>query len=350
MPGHDIIVVGASAGGVEALLTIARNLPADLPAAVFIVLHIPAQSPSMLPLILRRVTSLAVEHPSDRAPIEHGHVYVAPPDHHLLVGHGFVRVIRGPRENRHRPAVDPLFRTAARFYGPRAVGVVLTGSLDDGTAGLQAIKRRGGVAIVQDPEEAFYPSMPRSAIAHVAVDHVLPLAAIAPMLSRIAREPAADEGAYPVPDDMDFESRLVAMDPAALASKERPGQPSEYSCPECGGVLHEIQDGPVVRFRCRVGHAFSTESVIAEQSTAQETALWTALNTLEESIILSRRLAEQAHVNGREWLEKRFREKMEEAQGHAETIRKVLLSYDTQPELAMIEPPEHQSGPGQPQA
>src|SRR5437588_6269412 len=167
MPGHDVIVIGASAGGVEALMALTGTLPRDLPAAVFVVLHIPAQSPSLLPSILSRVGSLKVVHATDGAKIEHGCIYVAPPDHHILLERGKVRVVRGPKENRHRPAVDPLFRSAALAYGPRVVGVILTGSLDDGTAGLLAVKRRGGIAVVQDPNEALYSSMPLNALTHV---------------------------------------------------------------------------------------------------------------------------------------------------------------------------------------
>src|SRR5947199_9158576 len=177
MSGHDIIVVGASAGGVEALVTLARSLKRNLQAAVFVVLHMPAQSPSLLPEILGRAGPLKAVQATDDMQIEPGHIYVAPPDQHMLMELGKVRVVRGPKENRHRPAVDPLFRSAALAYGPRVIGVILTGALDDGTAGLQAVKRRGGITIVQDPDEAFYPGMPLSALQHVQVDYTLPLAA-----------------------------------------------------------------------------------------------------------------------------------------------------------------------------
>ncbi len=211
MLGHDVIVVGASAGGVEALRGLVGSLPIDLPAAVFLVLHIPAQSPSLLPEILSRSGPLRALHPTNGEVIQHGLIYVAPPDHHLLLEDGFVRVVRGPRENRHRPAIDPLFRSAARAYGSRVVGVILTGSLDDGTAGLLAIKRRGGVAIVQDPDDALYSSMPRSALAHVDVDHVLVLSEIGPVLARLTREQAAVEKKHLVPKDMEMETKLAAM-------------------------------------------------------------------------------------------------------------------------------------------
>jgi two-component system, chemotaxis family, protein-glutamate methylesterase/glutaminase len=320
-----MIVIGASAGGVEALTTLVSGLPSDLPAAVFIVLHIPAQSPSLLPPILSRAGPLPAEHPADKTPIKYGRIYVAPPDHHLLVEEGLVRVVRGPKENRHRPAVDPLMRTAACSYGPRVVGVILTGSLDDGTAGLLAVKTRGGVAVVQDPEEALYPSMPRSALAHVAVDHCLPLKEISTLLARLASTAAADVASYPVPPGMALESKIAGMDMQALQSEERHGAPSTFSCPECNGVLYEVRDGELVRFRCRVGHAFSAETMMAEQSEALETALWMALNTLDEHATLSRRLLTQAQERGHDWLARRFTEKVEESEQRAAIIRQVLL-------------------------
>src|SRR5437016_12022670 len=196
MPGHDIIVVGASAGGVEALVTLARSLKRNLQAAVFVVLHMPAQSPSLLPEILGRAGPLKAVQATDDMQIEPGHIYVAPPDHHMLMELGKVRVVRGPKENRHRPAVDPLFRSAALAYGPRVIGVILTGALDDGTAGLLAVKRRGGIAIVQDPDEALYPSMPLSALANVEVDYRLPLSSIGPLLVHLASEQVEENGEY----------------------------------------------------------------------------------------------------------------------------------------------------------
>ena len=326
MSGHDVIVIGASAGGVEALATLVSALPADLPAAVFVVLHIPAQSPSLLPEILSRSGALRAIHPADNAVIQHGCIYVALPDHHLLVEEGHVRVVRGPKENRHRPAIDVLFRSAARAYGTRVVGVILTGSLDDGTAGLLAVKRRGGIAVVQDPDDALYASMPRSALAHVDMDYILPLPDIGPVVARLAREQAAEQEAYPVPKDMEMETKMAEMDVNALNNGESIGTPSVFSCPECGGVLWELHDENLLRFRCRVGHAYSVDSVLAGQSEAVEQALWAALKTLEENISLSRRMVKEAHGKGKDWLAKRFTEKWQQAEQHAAQIRRVLLN------------------------
>lgn len=186
---HDIVVIGASAGGLWALEELVADLPADLPAAVFIVVHISARFPSWLPHILQKFAKLPAVHAVDGAAIEAGHIYIAPPDRHLLVKPEYMRVVLGPKENRFRPAIDPLFRTAALAYGKRVVGVVLSGLLDDGTAGLIEIKEQGGVALVQDPQEAMFPSMPQSAIQHAAVDHILPVADIARVLVHLADQP-----------------------------------------------------------------------------------------------------------------------------------------------------------------
>src|SRR6266568_3799529 len=325
MPGHDIIVMGASAGGVEALMAVVRRLPHDLPAAVFIVLHIPAQSPSSLPHILGRSGRLEAVQATDGAAIEHGCIYVAPPDHHLLVEPECVRVTHGPKENHYRPAVDPLFRSAARAYGPRVVGVVLTGALDDGTAGLLAIKRRGGLAVVQDPDEALFPSMPRSALANVKVDYNLPISRIGPLLVGLVNEPAEEESAYPIPREMEIETRMAEMDMDTPHHDENVGTPSAFSCPECGGVLWELRDGELLRFRYRVGHAFSIESMIMGQSEVLEEALWIALKSLEESVSLSRRMAADARRRGQDWLAQQFEGKLHDAERHVMLIRQVLL-------------------------
>jgi two-component system, chemotaxis family, protein-glutamate methylesterase/glutaminase len=188
LSGHDIIVIGASAGGVKAMMTLVHALPAHFPASVFVVLHIPALKPSALPTILCRAGPLHAFHPLDHELIEQQLIYVAPPDCHLLVEVGQVRLSNGLKEKGTRPAIDPLFRSAAHAYGPRVVGVILTGVLDDGTAGLLAVKRSGGVAIVQDPDSALYPAMPRSAVSSVTVDYIVPLSDIAPLLVRIVAD------------------------------------------------------------------------------------------------------------------------------------------------------------------
>ncbi len=318
---HDIIVVGASAGGVEALAEFASRLPAGLPAAILIVLHMPAYGHSVLPDILNRRGPLPASHPKDGEPIEPGRIYVAPPDHHLLVREGRILLTRGPAENNHRPAVDALFRAAARTYGPRVTGVILSGTLDDGTAGLQAIKMRGGVALVQDPAEAMFAGMPRSAMENVAVDAVQPLAALTATIVRLAGT-AAQEG-RPVLPQLEEDVAVAEMHLDALEGR-REGRPSSFSCPDCHGVLWEISEGDLIRFRCRVGHAFSPESLFACQSEGLEEALWVALRALEESAALAERLQTRSTERGHVLSAQRFAEQASDARTRAGIIHEAL--------------------------
>ena len=296
MPGHDIITIGASAGGVEALKKLTRALPADLPAAVFVVLHVGAQSPPLLPSILEKSGVLPVFTAADNMPFKHGCIYVAPADFHMLVERKRLRVVRGPKENRHRPAVDPLFRSAAWAYGPRVVGVVLTGMLDDGTAGLWAVKSCGGVAIVQDPVDAEFPGMPNNALINVQVDHCLPLAKIAPLLDRLAREPVSTTPRAAVPEPIKTETEFTKM-AANIEDMSRLGAPSVFTCPSCHGAIWELEDGGLLRFRCHTGHAFSPESLLAEQADGLEDVLYSALRALEEKAVALRRIGERLKQN-----------------------------------------------------
>ena len=352
MAKRNIIVIGASAGGVDVLSRLVAGLPADFNAAVFVALHVSAHGRSMMPEILSRAGALPALHPEDGEEIREGRLYVAPPDKHLLVKRGRVRVVRGPRENGHRPAIDPLFRTAARAYGPRVIGVVLSGMLDDGTAGLRVVKAQGGLAVVQDPADAVYSSMPRSAIEHASVDFVAPVAELPALLVSLVGEEV--EEAVPqnagqngkqgsdqnlgqtmgedMGEELTYEADIAEFDVDALESQDKPGVPSSFSCPECGGVLWEV-DRELPRFRCRVGHAFSAQSLLAEQTGALETALWTALTALEETAALSARLYRRAVERGHDTSATRFLERSRTAQEHARLIRQTLLS-----ESEVVEP------------
>jgi two-component system chemotaxis response regulator CheB len=329
MAGHDIIVIGASAGGVEALQRLVRHLPSDLPAAVLVVLHLPPGSASALPEILSRAGPLPATHPRHDERIRRSRIYVAPPDRHLVVADGRVHLAVGPRENGHRPAIDPLFRSAARAYGRRVVGIVLSGVLDDGTAGLAAIKLRGGVAVVQDPDDALFDSMPRSAIANVAVDDVLPADVIPEALLRIVGEADGESAEPDITLTLEVESRMAELDPGAAHEAERPGVPSAFACPECGGVLWELADDELIRFRCRVGHAYTPGTLTSEQLDTLEEALWVALRTLEEQAALHERLGRQATDRGQRQLADRFAERKEHAYRRAEVIRQVLADGGT---------------------
>ncbi len=342
MSGHDIIVVGASAGGVETLCQLVCGFPPDLLASVFIVLHVPAHGKSVLPRILNRVmekqhgkSSLQARHPNDGELIKPGQIYVAPPDRHLLIKDSCIHLARGPRENSHRPAVDPLFRTAARTYGSRVVGVVLSGLLDDGTAGLAAIKQRGGIAIAQDPEEALYSGMPRSAFENVDVDYILKVADISKTLTHLASEPFL-KSEVQVPQQMDMEASIAQFDLDTMQNTQRPGTPSGFACPECSGALWELHDGKLIRFRCRTGHAYSINSLLAEQTDALEVALWSALRALEEKAALTERMATRARTRSQTISAKRFQEQAQDSQYSAALVRQMLLKSDSSEELSTV--------------
>jgi two-component system chemotaxis response regulator CheB len=326
MPGRNIIVVGASAGGVEALKSLVHQLPADLPAAIFVVLHVSPRGTSVLPQILTRSGPLPASHATDGETIQMGRIYVAPPDVHLVLERGgSVRLVRGPRENGHRPSVDALFRSAARSFGRRVLGVVLSGALDDGTAGLVAVKQRGGIAIVQDPADALFPGMPLNALRQAEVDHRLPVAEIGPLLDRLARASLEEESEPPMPEEEKVEIELTELSLEAIGG-DHPGTPSGFGCPDCGGALWEIRGGDLVRFRCRVGHAWSAQSLLGRQSDALEEALWVALRALEERATLASRLADRMRQRGILRSAARYEEQMADCQRQAALIREILLT------------------------
>ncbi len=327
MPGHDIIVIGASAGGVEALTQLVADLPPDLPAAIFVVVHFPAWGKSLLPQLLDREGSFRANHAKNDEKIEYGRIYVAPPDYHLLVKRGYIRLVQGPKENNARPAVDPLFRTAARAYKRRVVGVVLSGTLDDGTAGLMDLKRQGGVAVVQDPTDAFFSGMPKSAIEHADVDFILPLSSIAPALVRLAHETVAEEGASTVSSESEFDTDtdIVEVDGAALRQRGKPGTHSNFTCPDCGGSLFQLNERGLLQYRCRVGHAYSAETLVAGQSQAQEDALWAAISSLEERAELMYKMAKYSRDRNKILSAQRYEAQAQEAEQRSDFIRQGLF-------------------------
>jgi two-component system chemotaxis response regulator CheB len=330
---RDIIVIGTSAGGVEGLQGLVRDLPADLPAAVFIVVHVSPDSPGLMPVILQTAGNLPVSQPKDGELIELGHIYVAPPDNHMVIDHDIIRVVRGPKENRHRPAIDPLFRSAARHYGSRVIGVILTGMLDDGVAGLLTIKRLGGLAVVQDPADALYPDMPRNALNRVKeVDYLVPLVEIGPLLTKLVNEMSD------LPAELENQAisrQLKIEDDFALSNIPHQeilneiGKPATIACPQCHGTLWEVNDKDLLRFRCRVGHAYSAMSLLDEHAEALESALWSAMRNLEESASLNRRLAERARAENKLLSASSFMESAIEAEQQADLINKVLQTNKT---------------------
>jgi two-component system chemotaxis response regulator CheB len=328
LPTKDIIVVGASVGGLEALRTIVGGLPKEFPASVFVVLHTSPEAPGVLANILDRAGSLPATNALDRERIQPGRIYVAPPDHHLIIEPNRIRLTRGPKENRFRPAVDPLFRSAAQVYGPRVIGVVLTGFLDDGTAGLWAVKRLGGTAIVQDPLEALAPSMPASAMQQVKVDYCLAVAEIAPQLVRLTETPIEEKGEYEVPKEMDIEIRIAGEETALDAGVLTLGEPSNYACPECHGVLLQLKEESRIRFRCHTGHAYSVDSLLADVTENVEDSLWNAIRSLEESVLLMRHMAEHLGKNGDGHTPEEFLTRAQESERRAELVRQAVMGQE----------------------
>lgn len=312
MSKRDIVVIGASAGGVAALQQLCAGLPADFPATIFIAQHLSPSARSVLPQLLDRAGPLTARSPKDGEPIETGTIYVAGPDHHMLVRPGRVLMRRGPNENRTRPAVNALFRSAALAYGGRVIGVVLTGLLDDGTEGLIAITAGGGTSVVQDPEEAEWPSMPRNALKRDHVGHVTRLAELPALLNRLVLEEAAPS--VPLPDEYRIEDQMAAQEFAVMESEiVTPGTPSHMSCPDCGGVLNEIATQHELRFRCQVGHAFTPLGLATAQSDELERALSVAARTHRDRIRLFEQMQTNAHERGLSRAEARWTEAADES-------------------------------------
>jgi two-component system chemotaxis response regulator CheB len=277
----NVIVVGTSAGGLDALQKLVAQLPGNFPAAVFIVQHMSADSSAdVLVRSLSSVAKLECTQAKDGERIKSGHVYVAPADQHLLMGKHEIMVTKGARENRSRPAIDPLFRSAAVAHGTRAIGVLLSGQLDDGTAGLIAIKRCGGTSVVQDPRDAAYGAMPANAVNHAEVDHCVPLSVMGSLLTRLLQRPHTKR--VPVPDDIVIEAKIAERVLSDLQSVDALGSQVPFNCPGCGGVLWEISHGKDARYRCHTGHSYTAAVLLAEQSSKIEETLWVALRMFEE--------------------------------------------------------------------
>lgn len=332
---RDITVIGASAGGIAPLRDLLGALPANYAAAVFVVVHLAPESPSVLADILDRAGPLPVSVAKGHARVRKGTVTIAPPDMHMILEPHALVLSRGPRENRHRPSIDVLFRSAAVAFGPRVTAVVLSGMLDDGAAGLWAIKRRGGVAIVQDPREAEFPDMPRNAMEAVQIDHCVPIAELAPLLVRIAGEPVPTV-VETASRSMVSEVRMAAQNDTSMEELDALGRRVPFTCPECGGALWEMDSGGAPRFRCHVGHAYSLKTLADEQSIRVEAALWAGLRKLEEAERLARRMEIHARSLGNEHSASYHADMASANAAHAETLRAVLEESSAMPDREAV--------------
>jgi len=314
-----IIAIGCSAGGVETLSRLVAGLPTDIPAAICVVVHFPAGSTSVLPRILQRAGALPAVHARDGDALAAGHIYVAPPDWHLEVAGSVVHLSHGPAENSHRPAIDVLFRSVAQTWGGRAVGVILSGTGDDGTAGLAVLRECGGVAVVQDPAEAIFAAMPRSALEHVDVNHCVRVSEMTPLLVDLASAPIRPTSHPQAIECGDDDPVADAPEPTPIVGA------GGLICPDCGGALWEVQEGHVLRFRCRIGHTFSPESLLDQQAEALESVLWGAVRALEERAALAQRMAERFRSRGDERLAVRFDARARASVDRADVIRSALM-------------------------
>jgi two-component system chemotaxis response regulator CheB len=330
MSNRDIIVIGGSSGATGPLKAILGAFPADLPAAVFIVLHMPARSVGILSIVASAAGRLPVKQAADGMAIEPGTVYIAAPDHHLILVDGYMKLGRGPRENMVRPAIDPLFRSAAVAFGPRVVGVVLSGFLNDGASGLEAIKRCGGVAVVQDPGESMADEMPNSALAATMVDLCIPSARLGDVLSDLTREPAGPS--VPTPSDIRLEVDIAAGEHIDSTVLRRLADPAPLTCPQCNGVLSQMRGPGPLRFRCQVGHTVTADVLVKEQENSVDEALRVALRIVEERAELVSRLAEDGARSGRRAVAELYRERADEYRRYAETIRRAVLLSVPDPE------------------
>jgi two-component system, chemotaxis family, protein-glutamate methylesterase/glutaminase len=324
MANRDIIVIGGSSGATAPLKAILGRFPPDLPAAVFVVLHIPTRSIGLLSTVASAAGPLPARQAEDGMAIAPGNVYIAAPDHHLIVTEGRIRLGRGPRENMAR-------RSAAMTYGARVIGVVLSGFLSDGAAGLNAIKRCGGTALVQDPEDATADEMPRRALEATVADLCIPGAKLGDVLSDLARQ--APGPAVPVPPEIALEVDIAMGERIDSDVLRKFADPAALTCPGCGGVLSMVRAGHPLRFRCQVGHAYTADIVAKEQEGRADEALRVALRIIEERAELVARMGEEGRQSGRRAVAEMYEERAREYREHADTLRKALLrSFEQQPD------------------
>jgi two-component system, chemotaxis family, protein-glutamate methylesterase/glutaminase len=327
---RDIVVVGASAGGVTALKELVKDLPKDFKGSIFIVLHIPSYSETRLPWILSKACDLEAVLPHDGEEIEPGKIYVAPNDHHMLLAEGKVVVKRGPRENRFRPAIDALFRSAAYVYGSRVIGVILSGLLDDGASGIWTIKQQGGIAIIQKPEDAEQPQLPQNVLQYVDADYTVAASDMGPLIAGLVKEPAPNKNKLSEEElkRLKMEVVIATRDNAFDMGIMEMGVLTPFTCPACAGTLVRLVEANMIRFRCHTGHAYTASSLAAEVTESVEDKLWQSMRALEEVNMLMNNIAEHYEQLNKKDDAKLFREKAKSAADRAKTIHDTVLHHD----------------------
>jgi two-component system chemotaxis response regulator CheB len=326
MANRDILAIGTSAGGFEALHFLAGEFRHDFPASVLVVIHLSSQFRSTLDAILTQAGPLPATFAVDGEKLQRSHIYIAPPERHLLVESDQLRLGWGPRENNARPALDPLFRSAGLCCGPRAIGAVLTGTLGDGAAGLSALKQCGGITVVQDPSDAAFPEMPTTALTRSQPNHVVGLAGMPALFEKLVRQPAGQP--VPVTGAIEYEVKIASGGRGSMSEMDRVGQRSVLACPDCHGVMWEIDEGELVRYRCHVGHAYTAEIMSLALDENLKRAFGSALRALDERTALARKLEKQASSSGHDQIAESWAAKAREFEGEAKVIRDSIRRTD----------------------
>jgi two-component system chemotaxis response regulator CheB len=320
----NIIVIGASAGGIKAIYQLIERIPPDLPLAIFIVIHISKNSqPDIIAQQLQKKTAYTCLMAQDNEEIKSGHIYLAPTNHHLLVKKGYMRLIDGPHENRWRPSIDVLFRSAAAVYDSKVIGIILSGMLDDGTSGMSAVKRCGGTCLVQDPSEAEYIDMPVNVINNVNVDYQVPIADMGYIIDDILSKPHGPS--LPIPEDVKLEAEITERMVSDVDAMSKIATPSDLTCPDCGGRLSQINNEPN-RYRCHTGHVYIEPVLLDKQGEALEESIWASIRMMEERRNLLQNIA---------WRNERannvdpnnYQQAAERLNVHIERMKQLLLSF-----------------------
>jgi two-component system chemotaxis response regulator CheB len=332
----NIIVIGASAGGFRAINQLIANIPDQLPTAIFVVMHMGKQSmPEIILQHIQKNTGFSCVLPSHGDPIKKGHLYIAPRDCHMLLTKGVIHITKGPHENRWRPSIDVLFRSAAAAYDSRTIGIVLSGMMDDGTSGMSAIKRSGGVCIVQEPEEAEFPDMPKNVLNNVDVDYRVPVNDIGYILDDLFAKPQGPM--HEIPEDIRIEAAITQNMASNINDMSKIADQSVFTCPECGGGLWAVKNDKAHRYRCHTGHTYNEKLLVETQAEAVEGSVWVCIRMLEERKALLRTVAEHEDQDGHSDEAQQNAAKANDIQQHIDRLKALLVTMNKNGDIAMTD-------------